>query len=173
MKTMQSIRNVELQISTQKPQYCQRRQDIDKAIIDKIRKASNSWSSSTLKTKKIQHYLVTYDNKIIWSLCPSKRSKTKSRVCNGNLNLHTRFNRYGCNLLYDFGGADKVDHTLVYTKLETIPSVCSFISTMHSISTIICIFTTHLKLCFIQASFNCTLNIREADPNTVEIMLCW
>lgn len=63
MKTMQSIRNVELQISTQKPQYCQRRQDIDKAIMtrsekhptadqvqhSKPKKSSTTWLHMTIK----------------------------------------------------------------------------------------------------------------------------
>jgi hypothetical protein len=51
------------------------------------------------------------------------KSRPHSRICNGNFNLHTRFNSNRGNLLNNIWGAEEVNNSLVDTKLESIPSV--------------------------------------------------
>ena len=45
------------------------------------------------------------------------------RICNGNFNLHTRFNCNGGNLLDHIRGAEEVNNSFVDTKLKSIPCV--------------------------------------------------
>jgi hypothetical protein len=44
-------------------------------------------------------------------------------ISNGNLNLDTRLDGDGGDLLDHFGGTVQINHALVYTQFEPIPGV--------------------------------------------------
>ena len=48
------------------------------------------------------------------------------RISNGDLNLNTRLNGDGSDLLHHIWGAEEIDHTLVYTELKSVPCVGSY-----------------------------------------------
>ncbi|KAK8670170.1 hypothetical protein V6N13_104930 [Hibiscus sabdariffa] len=49
-----------------------------------------------------------------------------SRIYNGDFHLDTRLDGDGSNLLYHIWGTEKVNNSLVNTKLKLIPCICSF-----------------------------------------------
>merc|ERR1719408_161258 len=56
---------------------------------------------------------------------PHLRAHASSDVSNGHLDLDTRLDRDGRDLLDDIRGGVEVDETLVDAHLPAIPSVCS------------------------------------------------
>lgn len=48
---------------------------------------------------------------------------TGLNISNGNLDLNTRFNGDGSDLLDHLGGTVQIDHTLVHTQLKSVPGV--------------------------------------------------
>ena len=48
------------------------------------------------------------------------------RISDGDLDLNTRLNGDGSDLLHNIRRAEEIDHTLVYTELKPVPRVGSY-----------------------------------------------